>query len=87
MSLTKCRAYCHAARRDEEQDYFLPFLVVFFEKTSWSSTFFFLAAMALGTSFLVRNVKLENFWSTFFCLRADFFPARVSRARDFVARG
>jgi hypothetical protein len=42
--------------------YFLPFFVVFFEEDFLVVDFLpFLAAMALGTSFLLRNVKLESF--------------------------
>ena len=64
----------------EREDYFLPFLVVFFAEDFLVVAFFFLAAMALGTSFLVRTVKLEKFFVNDFLLARDFFLALRSRA-------
>jgi len=57
-------------------NYFLPFFVVFFEEDFLVVDFLaFLAAMALGTSFLMRNVKLEDFLVNDFLLACHFFSA------------
>jgi hypothetical protein len=72
----------------------LPFFVVFFAEDFLVVDFFeppFLAAMALGTSFLVRNVKLEEFLVNVFLLARDFFSApprgASARAERACARG
>jgi len=70
----------------------LPFFVVFFEEDFLVVDFLepFLAAMALGTSFLLRNVKLEDFLVNVFLLACHFFSVlsrgEISRARDARAR-
>jgi hypothetical protein len=64
----------------EREDYFLPFLVVFFAEDFLVVAFFFLAAMALGTSFLMRTVKVEKFFVNDFLLACHFFLALRSRA-------
>jgi hypothetical protein len=75
------------ARRRFRADYFLPFFVVFFEEDFLVVDFLepFLAAMALGTSFLMGNVKLEEFLVNDFLLACHFFSAlsrgAISRAR------
>ncbi len=51
-------------------DYFLPFLVVFFAEDFLVVAFFFLAAMALVTSFLVDKCKGGEFYSQRFFARA-----------------
>ena len=73
-------------------NYFLPFFVVFFEEDFLVVDFLepFLAAMALGTSFLVRNVKLEEILVNDFLLACHFFSAlrrgEIRRARMTIAR-
>jgi len=61
----------------------LPFFVVFFEEDFLVVDFLepFLAAMALGTSFLLRNVKLEDFLVNVFLLACHFFLRGVRRDR------
>ena len=74
MSPTEAGLFSHAARR-EKRSYFF-FFVVFFDDFLVAA-FFFLAAMP-GTSFLVRNVKLEIFGSTGFLLGRKIFRAGIS---------
>jgi hypothetical protein len=60
----------------------LPFFVVFFaEDFLVVDLDFFLAAMALGTSFLFRNVKLESFLVNDFLLATIFFSRPQSPPR------
>jgi hypothetical protein len=65
----------------------LPFFVVFLAEDFLVVDFLadFLAAMALGTSFLMRNVKVEEFLVNVFLRACHFFsaPSRraISRAR------
>ena len=70
-----------------EKNYFLPFLVVFFAEDFLVVAFFFLAAMALGTSFLAGTVKLEKFFVNDFLLASKFFFAlRPSAIFRLLAR-
>jgi hypothetical protein len=68
------------------RNYFLPFFVVFLDEDFLVVDFLepFLAAMALVTSFLSRNVKVEEFLVNVFLLASDFFSAH--RAARFRAR-
>jgi len=66
----------------------LLFFVVFFAEDFLVVDFLaaFLAAMALVTSFLMQNVKLENFAVNVFLLAFKFFSALSSRASARLGR-